>query len=93
MTRKNDLSGDGEALPEPHHNSDVEARLRFFVQGYYDFTKVAADTYVQKCQLVLEAEENLPRREFIGSSTRFAWLEILPPIGRSKKLQKQEIGY
>ena len=60
MTRKNDLSGDGEALPEPHHNSDVEARLRFFVQGYYDFTKVAADTYVQKCQLVLEAEENLP---------------------------------
>jgi hypothetical protein len=59
MTRK-PPSGDGEAMPEPHLNSDVEARLRFFVQGYYDFTKNAADIYVRKCQLVLDAEENLP---------------------------------
>jgi hypothetical protein len=60
MTRKNDLSGDGEALPEPHHNSDVDARLSFFIKGYFEFTKDAADIYVRKCQLVLEAEENLP---------------------------------
>jgi hypothetical protein len=59
MTGNSD-SGDGGALPEPHLNSDVEARLRFFAQGYYEFTKDAADIYIRKCQLVLEAEEDLP---------------------------------
>ena len=38
----------------------MEARLRFFVQGYCDFTKEAAETYVRKCRLVREAEEDLP---------------------------------
>ena len=60
MPRKNAFSGDGEVLPAPHANSDVEARLRFFVQGYFDFTKEAAETYVRKCMLVREAEEDLP---------------------------------
>lgn len=59
MTRNTD-SGDGGALPEPHDNSDTEARLHYFVQGYYEFTKDAADIYVRKCQLVLEAEKDLP---------------------------------
>jgi hypothetical protein len=59
MTGNSD-SGDGGALPEPKLNSDVEARIRFFVQGYYDFMKDAADIYVRKCQLVLEAERDLP---------------------------------
>jgi hypothetical protein len=60
MTTKNTFSGDSEVLPAPHANSDVEARLRFFVQGYYDFTKDAADIYVRKCMLVREAEDDLP---------------------------------
>ena len=60
MTARNAISGDGEVLPAAYTNSDVEARLRFFVQGYHDFTKDAAATYVRKCQLVLEAEDELP---------------------------------
>jgi hypothetical protein len=59
MTKNLD-SGDGGALPEPHDNSDIEARLHYFVQGYYEFTKDAAHTYIRKCQLVLEAEGELP---------------------------------
>ena len=60
MTTENAFSGDGEVLAAPQGNSDVEARLHFFVQGYYDFTKEAADIIRPKMQLVLEAEENLP---------------------------------
>ena len=59
MTGNHD-SGDGGALPGLHDNSDIEARLSYFIQGYYEFTKDAADIYIRKCQLVLEAEEELP---------------------------------
>ena len=53
MTGNHD-SGDGGALPGLHDNSDIEARLSYFIQGYYEFTKDAADIYIRKCQLVLD---------------------------------------